>query len=145
MTISIMIKFVNILIGFSAGLIVAAGVFTVLFVVGLVPRFAGKTHTAQYELVYENFIILGTVFGSTISIFEISINLDKWVQNVVLIITGIFSGIFVGCLAMAAAELLDSIPIFARRTRLKKGLGIAVIAAALGKIAGSLIYFYFHF
>ena len=33
--------------GLSSGLMVSAGVFTVLFVVGLVPRFAGRTDTAK--------------------------------------------------------------------------------------------------
>ncbi len=43
---------------------------------------------------------------------------------------------------MAIAEMLDSIPIFARRIGFRHGLGIAVIAMALGKMAGSLFYFY---
>jgi stage V sporulation protein AB len=54
---------------------------------------------------------------------------------------GGFSGIFNGCLAFAIAEMLDSIPIFARRCGFKKGLSLAVSAAALGKLAGSLLYF----
>lgn len=39
--------------GASYGLLSAAGVFTVLVAVGLIPRFAGKTHTAHYVLLYE--------------------------------------------------------------------------------------------
>ena len=38
------------IMGISSGLMVSAGVFTVLFVVGLVPRFAGRTNTAKFEL-----------------------------------------------------------------------------------------------
>ncbi len=34
-------------IGLSFGFLVSAGVFTVLIAVGLVPRFAGKTHTSK--------------------------------------------------------------------------------------------------
>ena len=41
------------IMGLSSGLMVSAGVFTVLFVVGLVPRFAGRTDTAKYEIFYE--------------------------------------------------------------------------------------------
>ena len=54
---------------------------------------------------------------------------------------GCFAGMFVGCLALAIAEMLNSIPILARRIGFRHGLGIAVTAAALGKAAGSLIYF----
>ena len=48
---------------------------------------------------------------------------------------------FFGCLSIALAEVLDGIPIFARRVKLKMGVSIAVLAVALGKIAGSLVYF----
>lgn len=48
---------------------------------------------------------------------------------------------FVGCLALAIAEMLNSIPIFARRIGFRHGLGVAITAAALGKLLGSLIYF----
>ena len=51
--------------GFSFGIMVAGGVFTVLFVVGLIPRFAGKTDTARYEIFYEECIIaVGKLVGS---------------------------------------------------------------------------------
>ena len=40
----------------------ASGVFTVLLAIGLTPRFAGKTGTADKILFYENSIIAGTVF-----------------------------------------------------------------------------------
>ena len=54
---------------------------------------------------------------------------------------GFFAGCFVGCVALAIAEMLDSIPIFARRIAFRHGLGVAVLAVAAGKVAGSLIYF----
>ena len=54
---------------------------------------------------------------------------------------GLFAGIFVGCLALAIAEMLDTIPIFARRIGFRHGLGIVVLSIALGKAAGSLLYF----
>ena len=54
---------------------------------------------------------------------------------------GVFAGIFVGCLSIALSEVLDGIPIFARRVKLKMGLSIAVVAIALGKTVGSLVYF----
>ena len=37
-------------LGVSFGMLASAGVFTVLVAVGLVPRFAGKTHTANKVL-----------------------------------------------------------------------------------------------
>lgn len=56
---------------------------------------------------------------------------------------GFFAGCFVGCLALAIAEMLDSIPIFARRISFVKGVGVAVLTVAVGKTVGSLVYFGF--
>lgn len=51
------------------------------------------------------------------------------------------TGIFVGVLAMALTEVLNVIPILLRRTRLTKGLPWLILAFALGKVCGSLVYF----
>lgn len=143
-------------LGTCFGLMVAGGVFTVLFVVGMIPRFAGKTDTARYEVLYEEFIIWGSVAGCILSVFEFPYRFGEWMQKlptsvydvvvlVVLIAIGIFSGIFVGCLALALAEMIDSIPIFARRMGFRHGVGVAVISTALGKLCGSMLYFCMHF
>lgn len=139
------------IMGFSFGLLVSAGVFTVLFVVGLVPRFAGKTNTARYEIFYEECIIFGSIIACVLSVFPIKGSLGMFMTHMsflcqaLLIVMGIFAGIFVGCLAIALAEALDGIPIFARRIQLKKGLDIAIFSVAIGKVTGSLIYFIMDF
>lgn len=139
------------IMGFSSGLLVSAGVFTVLFVVGLVPRFAGKTNTACYELLYEECIIFGSMIACIFSVFPIKGSLGVLIPHAsflcqaLLVLFGIFAGIFVGCLAIALAEVLDGIPIFARRIQLKKGLDIAIFSVAVGKVTGSLIYFIMDF
>ena len=46
-----------------------------------------------------------------------------------------------GCLALAVAEMLDSIPIFTRRIGFRHGIGSVVICIAIGKLCGSLLYF----
>ena len=150
------------IIGVSSGLIVSAGVFTVLISVGLIPRFAGKMHVARKIFVLEEMVVLGTLAGSFFSIFsnwsmvgtfvrehelfgaEATQGLWDLIGTVFLIIFGIFAGIFVGCLALAIAEMLNTIPIFARRIGFRHGLGIAILAVALGKLLGSLIYFTQH-
>ncbi len=140
--------------GLSFGLLAAAGVFTVLVAVGLVPRFAGKTHTGRHVVLYEEMVIAGTTVGGVFSLFEgyfrfgegllqagLSVGVLSLLGNAVLILFGIFAGMFVGCLALAIAEMLDSIPIFSRRIRFRHGLGIAIIATALGKFVGSMLFF----
>lgn len=137
--------------GVSFGILVSAGVFTVLFVVGLVPRFAGKTNTARFEILYEECIIFGSLAACVLSVFPINGSLETLMTHMsflgwlILVAIGVFSGVFVGCLAIALAEVLDGIPIFARRIKLKKGLDIAIFSVAIGKVTGSLIYFIMNF
>ncbi len=159
--------------GFSAGLLVSAGVFTVLLAVGLTPRFIGKTHTGKKILLYESCIMSGAVLGTVFSVIPVMTKaggwLRKWIATwetgsgnvldmasggsmflavldiageIFLGAAGLFMGMFVGCLALAIAEMLNSIPIFSRRMSYRHGLGLAVLAVALGKLAGSLVYFW---
>ena len=146
-------------IGVSSGLIVSAGVFTVLISVGLIPRFAGKMHVARKIFVLEEMVVFGTLFGGFFSIFSdwgmvgefvrehrlFGENATEGVWNLIgtlfLLVSGVFAGIFVGCLALAIAEMLNTIPIFARRIGFRHGLGVAILAVAMGKLVGSLIYF----
>lgn len=124
------------------GLLSSGGVFTVFVSVGLVPHFADKTHTAAYIMHYENAIVAGTILGCIFSIYAEGLSSDFGAAgNLLLGIFGIFAGMFVGCFAIAIAEMLNSIPIFFRRINLGKGAGIILLALALGKTFGSLLYF----
>ena len=132
-------------IGLSAGLIVSAGVFTVL-----IPRFAGKMHVARRIFVLEEMVVLGTLFGGFFSIFSDWGMIGEFVRQrqlfgqgttdgvwdilstIFLIVFGVFAGIFVGCLALAIAEMLNTIPIFARRISFRHGLGIAILSTSKG-------------
>lgn len=144
-----------ILAGISYGVLSSAGVFTVFAAVGLIPRFAGATHTAKYGRWYEEMVIWGTLVGGGVSIFERYCGVGRFLRSrlpeymvlweatgiVCQISYGLFSGMFVGCLALSIAEILDSIPIMSRRIGFRHGIGLAVLAMAIGKLCGSLFYF----
>ena len=144
--------------GLRFGLLASAGVFTVLVSVGLIPRFAGKMHVARKVFALEEAVVLGTICGGFASVFSEYADIGsmvlagqifgtntvvvwKWVGNLFLSLFGFFAGIFVGCLALAIAEMLNSIPIFSRRIGFRHGLGAAIAATAIGKLVGSLVYF----
>lgn len=145
-----------ILIGASYGMLSSAGVFTVLVAVGLVPRFAGKTHTSKRVVLYEEMVIFGTLTGCVLSIFSRYCRFGAWWQarfpekmalwNGIGVFSqavyGLFAGMFIGCLALAIAEMLDSIPILTRRISFRHGIGLVVLSMAVGKLCGSLIYFF---
>lgn len=150
--------------GIASGLLVSAGVFTVLLAVGLTPRFVGATHTAKKIFLYEGCIMSGAALGTFFSVIPALEQAGGWLRDqiifgkavdgssllamldisgeILLGVAGLFMGMFVGCLALAIAEMLNSIPIFARRTSYRHGLGIALLAVAIGKMAGSLYYFW---
>lgn len=148
-------KLLLLFLGSTYGFLSAAGVFTVLAAVGLVPRFAGRTHTANHAWLYEEMVIWGTVFGCVVSIFEEKCQLFSWLAarapenillwtiagKILLGTAGLFAGMFVGCLALAIAEMLDGIPILARRISFSEKIFYVVFSMALGKLAGSLFYF----
>ena len=128
-----------IFIGLSAGFAVSGGIFAFITMIGIPPRLAGRTHTAKHMNLYENILILGAALGNLAIVFNISIPGGR----VFLGIMGIFTGIFVGCMALSLAEALKAIPIFAHRISLKKGIPLLILSTGLGKLCGSLFQFFF--
>ena len=100
-------------------------------------------------------VIAGTVFGGLLSLFQEQIRIGCLLQkvfvdnirvaeilgNICLGVFGLGAGMFIGCLALAIAEILDSIPILTRRIGFRHGIGFAVLSIAAGKLIGSLLYF----
>jgi len=126
-------------VGLSSGMIVAAGTFAFIVMIGIITRLAQRTMTAGYTSLFENSIMLGGVIGNIWLIYGVHIPLGP----VILLTYGLFSGIFVGCLAMALAEVLKVFPILVRRLGITVGIPIIVAAVAAGKLAGGLVQFVF--
>lgn len=124
-------------IGLAAGGMVAAGTFAFIVMLGVFTRLAARTRTAQYTSIYENAIILGGTIGNVLFVYEPNIPL----YSVGLVLFGLFSGIFVGCLAMALAEVLKVFPILVKRVGLVEGLPFVVAAVAAGKAVGAFMQF----
>lgn len=126
------------ILGITFGFAVSAGTFAFLIVIGVVPRMIGKCNRAAETMHFENAIILGGIFGNIISIF---LNLRLPLGPLFLCAYGLSAGIFVGCIAVALAEILNTFPIMFRRTGLKTGLSLVMVFMALGKSVGSFYYF----
>lgn len=122
-----------IVIGFAGGISIAGGTFAFIVMIGVLPRLAGRTHTAWASWQYENMVIVGGLIGNILYLFPMKVPIGY----VGLGVCGIFCGIYVGCFAMALAEVLNIIPIFSRRIKLKVGLPIIIAAIAIGKALGS--------
>ena len=94
------------LIGLSAGVAVAAGLFSFIVELGVVADFADRTHTGEHILLYEDCVALGGILGNLVYVFQIRIPLG----DPLFAVYGIFAGIFTGCWAMALAEILQRVP-----------------------------------
>ena len=132
---------VNILlavIGFSAGVIVASGLFSFIIELGVISDFADRTHTGKHILLYEDCVALGGILANIFWVFHISLPGG----NVLAAVFGILGGIFVGCWAMALAEMLNVFPIFIRRIKIIQSVPYLILGIAFGKTAGALIFFF---
>jgi stage V sporulation protein AB len=143
------------------GIATSAGVFALLIKLGVVPRMIAVCHLAKHVLACENAIMLGTIAGCVFSLGAPGSSLWDFfgenagylaqmapamtVSGILLAALGLGAGIFVGCQAMALAEILNMFPILFRRLKLQMGLAAMVTALALGKLAGSLWYFIFSY
>lgn len=122
-----------VIVGFFGGGIVASGYFSLLVKLGIVTRMSARTKTAAYSRFYEDILVLGAGGGNLFSLFQFKIPV-KWLLTIPY---GFFTGIFVGCLAIALAEVVDAFPIFSRRIRLRQGLRWIVTSLAVGKMLGA--------
>jgi stage V sporulation protein AB len=127
-----------ILYGLSAGFVVSAGVFAFITMVGVLIRLAVRTNTAKRVKLYEDIVVVGATVGNIVYIYDLHIT----VGPIGLIIFGIFSGSFIGCLAVALEETLQVFPILATRVKLKLGMPIIVLGLAFGKGLGAFYQLY---
>ena len=126
------------LIGASAGLAAAAGLFSFIVELGVVADFADRTHTGDQLLFYEDCVALGGIVGNILYVFHIGVPLGA----PLLAVFGLFAGIFAGCWAMALAEILNVFPVFMRRARIVRYLTAFVISIAVGKGFGACLFFF---
>jgi stage V sporulation protein AB len=131
-------------IAYACGMAVSAGSFAFLLVIGVLPRMIKKTNLADRIFAVENSVILGVVTGAAVSVIDWEKQFPiVWLGHFFLALYGLSSGIFVGCIAVALAEILNTFPILFRRMNIKRGLQFMMLAMALGKMVGSLFYFFF--
>lgn len=119
--------------GLSFGIAVAGGLFAFITTIGVVTRLAAGTKTAKYVMLYESVTVFGVTIFNVFDLFHLEFSCGTLCRGAY----GVFSGIFVGCLAAALAEVVRVLPVFAKRIKLRVGMSLIVVAFALGKGLGS--------
>ena len=126
---------------FLAGSAVSAGTFAFIIVIGIMPRILRRSKMTDV-LLLKNVIIAGVIAGNLLSLWDKKLfTFPYLVGHLIVVVYGVCTGMFVGCMSVALAEILHTFPIIFRRTKLKIGLSAVVYAMAAGKLLGSLFYF----
>lgn len=124
--------------GLCGGAVVATALAAFVIGLGIIPRYAGITHTANRILLYEDSLMLGAVAGNLVSTYHVSLPFGR----IGLGIVGLCFGIFLGSWIIALGEVVNVFAVMARRIGLKKGTGCIVLAIAIGKMLGGLLQFF---
>lgn len=128
-------SFLFIFIGLSGGVAVGSGLVAFLTVLDVLPRLAYMIRKSRQPHFFESAVIVGAVFWTVMDFFNFSVPLHRLGTAVV----GTFAGVFVGMLAAALTEVLNVIPIMAKRLGMKKYVLWLMLAMVLGKVIGSLL------
>ena len=131
-------SFFLIFYGLCAGGLIAASFLAFLSMLGVIPRLAGLTKSMKNARMYESFVALGGILGTLVFIYRWQIKAGY----PLLVLYGLFGGIFVGCMIGALAETIKSLPIFSRRLNLRSGIPYVIYGIAFGKMLGCWLYFY---
>lgn len=127
----------ELVIGLSAGGFTAAGYFAVIISVGMINRIVDVANIKQHIPFIEEIIILGASLGNLFFILDLHLPLGM----AGALLYGLLAGMFIGLFAVCLAESIKALPIFIRRVRIGTGLGVVILAIALGKAVGHLLYY----
>ncbi|MGN7455856.1 stage V sporulation protein AB [Paenibacillus pasadenensis] len=123
------------MLGLAGGIAVGSGMVALLIVFDLIPRLAQLARAFRLSAAFESAVVGGSLFWTWADFFGWRAPLPA---ALALPLPGLLCGMFIGMLAAALTEVMNVLPILAKRLRLTGYLGALVMAMVLGKTAGSL-------
>lgn len=126
---------VLIFIGLAGGIAVGSGMVAFLVVLDIIPRLAQITGSYKQIRKYEGAVVLGSLFFTITDLFDQSFALFPMSAA----LFGLFAGCFVGMLAAALTEVINVLPILAKRIGMEAYMIWLLMAMIFGKVVGSLI------
>ncbi|ALS27708.1 stage V sporulation protein AB [Paenibacillus cisolokensis] len=122
-------------LGIAGGVAVGSGMVALLIVLDLIPRLAQIACAYRHSVWFETAVIAGSLYWTFADFLDWKIHVPA---RAALSFVGLIDGIFIGMLAAALTEVMNVIPILAKRLNLSDYLVALLMAMALGKTAGSL-------
>jgi stage V sporulation protein AB len=129
-----LIDLIQILIGLAGGLAVGGGFVAFLVVLDIIPRLVQLTKTYEAIHHYEGAVVIGVIVWSAADFFNWQLKLSPLSTG----IFGLMAGCFVGLLAAALTEVINVLPIMAKRLGMDGYMMWLLAAMVLGKVVGSL-------
>lgn len=126
----------TVFLALAGGIVVGTSFVALLVIFDLIPRLAQLSNAYHLSFLFEAALISGALYFTVADFFDISIKLP---YALISIITGLFNGMFVGMLAAALTEVMNVLPILAKRLRLSSAMTALMMAMVLGKMTGALI------
>lgn len=132
-------KLIEMVIGFSSGIVIGAGFVAILTVLGITPRLIQLSRSHQLIHFLSATMVFGVLSGTYLSFTSQVSNYPRQI----LIIWGILHGLFNGMLAAALVEIINVFPLLTRRVRVEYYMLYLLTALVFGKIVGSLLQWLF--
>jgi len=127
-------------VGLAWGLAVGCGFVAFIAVLDILPRLAQVTHTFDRIRRYEQALIAGAVYWTLADFYGWMAPLPSGSVTV----AGLLAGMFVGLIAGGLTEVVNVLPILAKRLGLGSHIVLLLFAMILGKVAGSLFEWLFY-
>ncbi|NOU99272.1 stage V sporulation protein AB [Paenibacillus planticolens] len=127
-------------IGLAGGIAVGSGMVAFLVVLDIIPRLAQITRSFSKIRAYEAAVVLGSLLFTWVDFSDAKIHLFPMGAAFV----GLFAGCFVGMLAAALTEIINVLPILAKRVGMGSYMILLLMAMIFGKVFGSLFEWLFY-
>lgn len=124
-----------VLLGLAGGLAVGSGMVALLIVFDLIPRLAQLARAFRKSVWFETAIIAGSLYWTFADFLDWRLPFGF---TPLLGLPGLLDGIFIGMLAAALTEVINVLPILAKRMGLSQYMFALVMSMVLGKTLGSL-------
>ncbi|TCS84086.1 stage V sporulation protein AB [Tepidibacillus fermentans] len=125
-----------ILVGLAGGLAVGSGFVAFITVLDIIPRLAQMIKGFDYIPWFQRALVVGVVTFTWIDLRGITFKLPQMVT----FILGLFHGVFVGMFAAALTEVVNVLPILAKRLNMANAILFLLMAMVFGKVVGSLLH-----
>lgn len=126
---------VQLFIGLAGGIAVGSGMVAFLVALDIIPRLAQITRSYKYIRGYEWSVVGGSFFFTLSDFFAWSYSFHP----LVAVLFGLLAGCFIGMLAGALTEVMNVLPILAKRVGMASYMLWLLMAMVFGKVFGSLL------